>query len=127
MDFVAAGSYGRAYILVGQNFYFCGRASEQASGELLQIAGRDVQLFGKKALAGFGYDQVNMLDSRIVFEEFEGCLREDCAAGPGYAHGYDLFFFLSHGQFADSFSVATGLEQVKIWGDLRIRLYRDGA
>jgi hypothetical protein len=83
---------------------------------LLQITGRDVQLFGKKALAGFGYDQVNALDSRVVFEEFEGFLRENCSAGPGYAHGYDLFFLLSHGQFVDRFSVAMGLRQVKIRG-----------
>jgi len=83
---------------------------------LLQIAGGDVQLFGKETLAGFGYDQVNTLDSRVIFEEFEGFLRENCAAGPGYTHGYDLFFLLSHGQFVDSFSVAMGLGQVKILG-----------
>jgi hypothetical protein len=29
-------------------------------------------------------------------------LREDCSAGSGYTHCYDLFFLLSHGQFVDS-------------------------
>jgi hypothetical protein len=43
-------------------------------------------------------------------------LREDCSAGSGYTHCYDLFFLLSHGQFVDRFSVATGLGQVKIRG-----------
>ena len=114
MDFVAAGGDGRANIFVGQNFYFCGCAAKEARGELLQIAGRNVQLLGEEALAGFGYDQMNTLDSWVVFKEFEGFLREDCAAGAGYAHGYDLFFLLSHGQFVDRFSVATGLGQVKI-------------
>src|SRR5579859_6553730 len=59
-------------------------------GQLLEVAGREVELFGEEALTGFGDDEMNAGHARVGLEQSERFLRQDGATGSGHTYGDDL-------------------------------------
>ena len=84
-------------------------AAKNPARQLLQIAGRNAQLFRRKALARFRNHQVHPRHARIFLEQCQHFLRENRPAGPGHTYGNDLFLRLSHVFRADRFSLAAAL------------------
>ena len=85
--------------LFGRTSIFAGRCPKSARRKLFEVAGSDAQFFGEEPLTGFRDDQVNSLDARVRFEQFQRFLRQDGAAGSGHTYGYGLLFVVSHLRF----------------------------
>jgi hypothetical protein len=96
VDVVAAGGDGSANVFVGDDLNFLWGTAENARREFFQIAGSDSEFFRKEPLAGFGSDEMNAGDARIVFKKGESLLGEDRAACARYANRNDGCFCRRH-------------------------------